>query len=39
MDIIEVLLPPGRKPEVNHIAGAFALKKQRREPLFRSAEL
>lgn len=28
MDIIEVLLPPGRKPEVNHIAGAFQLKKQ-----------
>ncbi|MBE6415031.1 MAG: YraN family protein [Akkermansiaceae bacterium] len=28
MDIIEVLLPPGGKPEVNHIAGAFALKKQ-----------
>lgn len=27
MDVIEVLLPPGGKPMVNHIPGAFALKK------------
>lgn len=27
MDIIEVLLPPGGKPSVNHIEGAFALRK------------
>lgn len=29
MDIVEVLLPPGGKPEVNHIPGAFSLKPQR----------
>ncbi len=28
MDIIEVLLPPGGKPEVNHLAGAFPLNRQ-----------
>lgn len=28
MDIIEVLLPPGGKPEVNHLAGAFPLRRQ-----------
>lgn len=28
MDIIEVLLPPGGKPEVNHITAAFPLHKQ-----------
>lgn len=28
MDVVEVLLPPGGKPEVNHIAAAFPLHKQ-----------
>lgn len=27
MDVVEVLLPPGGKPQVNHIAGAFPLRK------------
>ncbi len=26
MDVVEVLLPPGRKPEVNHIVAAFSLR-------------
>lgn len=30
MDIIEVLLPPGGKPAVNHLPGAFPLEPQRR---------
>ena len=30
MDIIEVLLPPGGKPEVNHLPGAFPLRQQPR---------
>ncbi len=25
MDVIEVLLPPGGKPEINHLPGAFSL--------------
>ncbi len=28
MDVLEVLLPPGRKPEVNLITHAFPLRKQ-----------
>lgn len=28
MDVVEVLLPPGRKPEVNHITAAFPLQKE-----------
>ena len=29
MDVIEGLLPPGGKPKVNHIIGAFPLRKER----------
>ncbi|MBR1982587.1 MAG: YraN family protein [Akkermansia sp.] len=29
MDVVEVLLPPGRKPEVNHLPGAFSLTEPR----------
>lgn len=32
MDIIEVLLPPGGKPEVTHLAGAFPLRPLRLQP-------